>query len=309
MVDPTKVTPEQQQQEEPEEKEPPKLQQFYNNLRHKANILLDDARFLTLMTTLTIFALYGDDVKLSFFSPEAIGAFNSVYVFCLFCFCFELFLSCIGKIGYFPNFYFWLDLISTLSLIPDSGVIDLDDLFPDAEAGATTGTDAIKAGRASKAARATRVIRLVRLVRMVRIVKLYKMHAGDEEEVVNDKVEIEPTKVGKKLNEMTTRKLILMILTTIIVLPLLGPDFWEVKNGETDFAGFMLSQIHNMPNGTSEDLMKVSGINCVASIVFAMQYSMQHALTPFPPNPNPNPNPKPKPKPQTQTQTQPQTQT
>jgi len=261
------------------------------------------------MTTLTIFALYGDDVKLSFFSPEAIGAFNSVYVFCLFCFCFELFLSCIGKIGYFPNFYFWLDLISTLSLIPDSGVIDLDDLFPDAEAGATTGTDAIKAGRASKAARATRVIRLVRLVRMVRIVKLYKMHAGDEEEVVNDKVEIEPTKVGKKLNEMTTRKLILMILTTIIVLPLLGPDFWEVKNAETDFAGFMLSQIHNMPNGTSEDLMKVSGINCVASIVFAMQYSMQHALTPFPPNPNPNPNPKPKPKPQTQTQTQPQTQT
>jgi len=91
---------------------------------------------------------------------------------------------------------------------------------------------------------------------MVRIVKLYKMHGGDEELEKDDNIEIEPTKVGKKLNEMTTRKLIVMILTTIIVLPLLGPDFWAVDNVETNFAGFMLNQIHLLPPTTSAQLMR-----------------------------------------------------
>jgi len=86
-------------------------------------------------------------------------------------------------------------------------------------------SDALKAGRASKASKATRVIRLVRLVRMVRIVKLYKMH-GAQEEVEEDTNEddIEPTTVGKKLNEQTTRKLIVMILATVVILPWLSAD-------------------------------------------------------------------------------------
>ena len=77
---------------------------------------------------------------------------------------------------------------------------------------------------------------------------------------MDDNVEIEPTKVGKKLNEMTTRKLIIMILTTIIILPLLGPDFWKTDNVETDYAGYMLHQIHVMPDNldgvTKEMVMK-----------------------------------------------------
>jgi len=81
--------------------------QIFIDIGNRANNLLDDNYFLTLMTTLTIFALYGDDLKLSAFTSDATDTFNAMYVFCLGCFSFELFLSCVGKIGYFPNFYFW----------------------------------------------------------------------------------------------------------------------------------------------------------------------------------------------------------
>ena len=99
----------------------------------------------------------------------------------LFLFAFEVVISSIGKRDYFLGFYFWLDLVSTISLLPDTGLIDLTDDGDGESTNQGDNTEALKAGRASKASKATRVIRLVRLVRMVRIVKLWKMHGGTED--------------------------------------------------------------------------------------------------------------------------------
>jgi len=115
-------------------------------------------------------------------------------------FFFELVISCLGKKGYFlhgTGFYFLLDAVSTISLIPDTGILNLND---EDYSDNPSNNEALKAGRASKASKATRVIRLVRLVRMVRIVKLWKMHGGNEEVEEIEDNEIEPTKVGAKVS-------------------------------------------------------------------------------------------------------------
>ena len=66
--------------------------------------------------------------------------------------------------GFFGiGFYFLLDFVSTISLIPDTNLMSITDA-----SGGQGDNEALKAGRASKASKATRVIRLVRLVRMVR---------------------------------------------------------------------------------------------------------------------------------------------
>lgn len=94
----------------------------------------------------------------------------------MFFFLLEILLASIVKEDYFLGFYFWLDLIATVSLIFDIG------WFWDAILG-TSGTSgnpksaakAAKAGRGARVGtRASRIARIVRLIRLIRIVKLYK---------------------------------------------------------------------------------------------------------------------------------------
>lgn len=83
------------------------------------------------------------------------------------CFIVELVLASIAQEGYFLGFFFWLDLVSTISMIPDCGWI----WDPITGGGSTAATDLTGTARAS---RITRVIRVIRLIRLIRIVKLYK---------------------------------------------------------------------------------------------------------------------------------------
>ena len=87
----------------------------------------------------------------------------------------EFVLTCIAREGYFLGFYFWLDLVSNLSLIMDFGAViqELSGSGPSSNAKkATSLTRATRGARiGTKAGRITRVIRLIRLIR---IVKLYK---------------------------------------------------------------------------------------------------------------------------------------
>ena len=78
----------------------------------------------------------------------------------------EIVLSSIAIDNYFLSFFFWLDVVGTLSLVGDIGWI-VDNITNAQE----NTTDLAKT---SRAARVTRIIRVVRLVRLVRIVKLYK---------------------------------------------------------------------------------------------------------------------------------------
>ncbi|GMH87188.1 hypothetical protein TrVE_jg6898 [Triparma verrucosa] len=206
------------------------------------------------MTGLTIFALFGDDFRIAFGHPDEDWIFFGVSTVALFLFAFELLISSIGKRDYFLGFYFFLDFISTVSLVPDTGLIDFtEENYSNNNA---SDNEALKAGRASKASKATRVIRLVRLVRMVRIVKLWKMHGGNEDENEQFEAEqkakdndIEPTKVGKRLNEMTTRKLIIMILSTVMLLPYLDVSGWQTEVDDY-YVHSELSNLWNIASGT-----------------------------------------------------------
>jgi hypothetical protein len=84
------------------------------------------------------------------------------------------------------SFFFWLDILSTISLIFDIGWIS-DGLFEAGDAG-----NASKIARAGRASRiGTRAGRIVRIVRLIRLVKLYK-HAQQailEREALNKEKE------------------------------------------------------------------------------------------------------------------------
>jgi hypothetical protein len=83
----------------------------------------------------------------------------------------ELLLSSISRQTYFLTFFFWLDLVSTISMIPDIGFIWNAMIGEGGNKQAKTTTSVAKTSRAG---RITRVIRVIRLIRLIRIVKLYK---------------------------------------------------------------------------------------------------------------------------------------
>ena len=76
-------------------------------------------------------------------------------------------MICIDK--YFMSFYFWVDFVSLLSMIPD--VSFFLDAFDQGIGGAGDGADITKTGRASKV---VKIVRIIRLIRLLRVVKLYK---------------------------------------------------------------------------------------------------------------------------------------
>jgi hypothetical protein len=75
------------------------------------------------MTIITIYSLFGSDVNALAFSATADVTFWILSSIALFAFSVEIILASISKEDYFLGFYFWLDLIATISLISDIGWI------------------------------------------------------------------------------------------------------------------------------------------------------------------------------------------
>ena len=112
-------------------------------------------------------------------------------VIALFLFVIELICSSIGIDDYFGSFFFWLDLISTLSIVTDidpimygivSGFAETEDKyiheFHDDPSDPNNKNYIIQTAQAesgkSDGFKAGKLARIVRLIRLIRIVKLYK---------------------------------------------------------------------------------------------------------------------------------------
>lgn len=129
------------------------------------------------MTIVTIYALLASDVKALSFSVEADKYFVGLTIASMIMFLLELISASIGKPDYWLSFFFWLDLIATVSLVTD--IDPLVEAFSEGSDGGNAGaTDTATLARASRGARigtrAGRMTRVIRLIRLIRIVKLYK---------------------------------------------------------------------------------------------------------------------------------------
>ena len=71
------------------------------------------------MFIFTLYALIGDDIRLLTFTKKSDTAFMVLNILTFILFMVELILSSLSVPDYFGSFFFWLDLISTISLIAD----------------------------------------------------------------------------------------------------------------------------------------------------------------------------------------------
>jgi len=204
--------------------------------KEKLDAFLENPYVSGFMLVITIWALFGDDIRLIATYEDADAGFEVMTIICIILFGLELILGCLAKPKYFLGFYFWLDLVATLSLLFDiqafmDAITNADD--DDVEEGGDGGTaedqaTLARASRASKAgARAGRIVRLVRLVRIVKLYKSYQQRKQREQmglpaEEFSEFDEEPPdaqSRVGQKLSDLTTRRVIMIVLVMVMAQP------------------------------------------------------------------------------------------
>ena len=130
------------------------------------------------MTIVTLYALFGDDIKLAVFSKQEDVVFNYITSVALGLFTLEITLNALSQENYFNSFYFWLDVISTLSLITDISWIWNLIIGQQEDYSASNAEQAGQLARAGRGARigtrAGRITRVIRLVRLIRVGRLWK---------------------------------------------------------------------------------------------------------------------------------------
>eukprot|EP00927_Polykrikos_kofoidii_P027642 TRINITY_DN24245_c0_g1_i1.p1 TRINITY_DN24245_c0_g1~~TRINITY_DN24245_c0_g1_i1.p1 ORF type:complete len:956 (+),score=167.15 TRINITY_DN24245_c0_g1_i1:203-3070(+) len=210
--------------------------------------IVENKYFVGFTTILTMWALLGDDMR-RFTHKSADPYFDAIVYLCLVVFSIEIVVSCLGKHDYYLGFFFWLDVVSTGTLVLDlSAVAEL-------VAAGNSDPDEGQSGEQLKSGRTARVG--AKAGRLVRILKLYKAfyesrarkRAAEEKKALEgqnpepqqddewDESEIEEneeartdkdsreSRVGKKLSEMTTRRVIFLILSSLVV-----PNFIAVPD-------------------------------------------------------------------------------
>ena len=176
---------------------------------------LDSAPVLIFMSILTIYALFSSDIQAAFLRIEVDYAFNIIQCILVGIFTLEWVLNIIAKVDYILSFFFWLDLIATISLIQDIDWV-MNPVLGYGSARQKSYKSSVQAAKAmskvSSASRATRVLRVIRIVRLIRMVKLYKsvVTARENQEKLKKK--------EKELDEIRKMKKLLMILKIILIL-------------------------------------------------------------------------------------------
>lgn len=203
-----------------------------SNFRNALGKQLDSRAFTVIITIFTIYALFGDDIRLAFFTYSEDTVFFSLASVSLGLFLLEFVLSLIGRKNYLWSYYFWLDLISIISMLPDIGWIW--QLILGINSNTSTTKKIQNAAKASRiGARTSRVIRIVRLIRLVRIVKLCRQtKILTEEQLEDENIEeleysTKDTRVGSKLSNLTTKRVISLVLIMLLILPLFDTGFYR----------------------------------------------------------------------------------
>ena len=82
-------------------------------------MLVDNTIFTYTMAILTVWALFGSDIQMAATDASADTGFLVLTIICLIGFASELLLQSLSKDGYFLGFYFYLDVIATVSMLFD----------------------------------------------------------------------------------------------------------------------------------------------------------------------------------------------
>ena len=177
--------------------------------------VLSDVRYQALSIALTLLCLYLHDLCYAVMPKSADEAVSAILLAVFILFSVELLVQCLVRRHYFLSFFFFMDLIGTASLIFDIQFIT-DALWSESSL-TSSSTPSSHVTQSASVIRLTRFARLLRVIRLVRIVRLLRHHTAANQSR-------HPSKVGLHLAGLIDKRVILMMLGMVIILPFLTAD-------------------------------------------------------------------------------------
>ena len=217
--------------------------------KRKIAKFLDSTPVVVTMSVFTVFALFATDIQMAWLSKKVDTAFNIMEIILLVIFSLELILSVLAKDGYLNSFFFWLDLISTVSMIQDIDYIMnpilgyepiKNEVYTRGRRRASTAQAAKAISKVSAASRATRVLRVIRIVRLIRMVKLYKNVLLEREKKTKKMIEEKKKLMEQLENERNEASLVKTTGSS------LSDEESNLKNSLNDAANPLTINSHNI---------------------------------------------------------------
>jgi class 3 adenylate cyclase len=211
--------------------------------------LLESPAFQILTFLATLYALFAFDLNAAVGEKSSDGVIDQVTLVVLIIFLIELLFSLICVPGYI-QFFFWLDLIASISLYLEIGfLVQMGPEIGDADNFALA-----KAGRAAKAG--ARAGRLASILRVIRLVKVFKLAQWALERVTKKRVDHSTDKlenelhfsmsiIGKRMTESITKKVIIAVVLMLIMFSATDVNYTP------DARQFQLDTIAEFPDSTS----------------------------------------------------------
>lgn len=89
----------------------------------KMEKILENYAVVGLMSAITVYSLFFDDIRMVALHMDTDNIIFAISSWCFGMFSLEIILASICKENYFLTFFFWLDVVSTLSMLTDIGQI------------------------------------------------------------------------------------------------------------------------------------------------------------------------------------------
>ncbi|GBG27618.1 Regulator of G-protein signaling 13 [Hondaea fermentalgiana] len=187
-------------------------------------------QFLIFLATLS--ALFAPDLFIIYGSIETDYVLDDLMFVTLLLFTIELALNSMYREGYILSFFFFLDVVALISLIPDISFIWDKIIGNDSAIASTDEQDnlaILRAGRlvrtgtrTSRALRLLRIVRFARLMRIFRLIRILRSHLTRR--YLSSKGDAHtqaPNKLGLRLADLLGKRVILGTILLLLVLPYL----------------------------------------------------------------------------------------
>jgi len=236
-----------------------------SNVRNKVRKFLSSPLFMTLSVVVTIFALYCDLIRVAATPAAADPYFGAIIITCIAFLSLELLASCLFLPKYFLSFYFFIDLLATVTLLLDIPIFfELITTYSESSSShhgqhndvlTTIGTASHVGAKSARVAQSIRLLRLLRLYRLHVPTQsqnyeaspgktahessllqqngnnhnnssITTAHESTPSPTSNNSSSNQSTKVGEALTELTIKKMVLTVLILVIAMP-----FFDVSIG------------------------------------------------------------------------------
>ena len=212
-----------------------------------------DTKIWTIISIIcTITSLLAYDFTIAFLPKNVDTSTDIILFIVLLFFLIEIICQSAFKKGYFLSFWFWLDFIAMISMVPD--IVLLLNLFGiDSSDLNVSNTRASKVGKSGRSATALKAIRMIRFSRLFRVLRVFRFIQSDDESsndysAKKDVADYGSSKVGQIVSETVTKKVILLVLTLVLVLPWLEPNEVSFQDATESSSIFYEKLILNPPN-------------------------------------------------------------